>query len=107
MDESFTSYVELHERAWGMDSYPGRPKLEDILSARVVALWHSSTKREPGYRITVYDDIKEVNQHIMDLVLHSKTESPQRRLFRLFIDKEMAKIKGLKVLWGRANPAAE
>jgi hypothetical protein len=81
-EQNFTGYVELHERAWGMDTYPGRPKLEAILAARVVALWHSSGRKEPGFRITVHNGIEEINQHIMDLVLHSKSALPQRRLLR-------------------------
>lgn len=96
--ESFMSYVQLHERAWGMDSYPNRPKLEDILQAKYVAFWASTTRNDPGYRITLHEDGAEINRYLTELVLHSKTRIPDRRLARLFIEKKQYRIKGVKVM---------
>lgn len=91
-------YVEQHERAWGMDFYPGRPKLEDIMKAAVVALWYPPHRKEPGYRISVHPNMKEVNQHLAYLVIHAKTRQPEKRLFRLFVHRQLFKVKSIKVV---------
>jgi hypothetical protein len=96
--ETFLSYVELHERAWGMDTYPNRPSLDSILKARVVAFWHPLNRKDAGYRITVHNNLMELNQFATDLLLHSRTRPPDKRLARLFVDQQKVKIRGVKLL---------
>ncbi|MBZ0278291.1 MAG: hypothetical protein K8I60_19240 [Anaerolineae bacterium] len=99
--EGFMYHVELHERAWGMDGYPGRPSLEDIMTAPVVAFWYNADpnrKRETRYFATVHQDISELNRYVSRMVLHSTVKIPDRRLTRLFVQRQEVIIRGVKLV---------
>lgn len=102
-DETFMAYVQNHERAWGMDTYPGRPRLDEILNAWIVAFWYPTRRREPGFRITLHRDIDEIQQHVTELVLHSNTRPPERRLARLFVNKKQVKVKGVRLVFEQVS----
>ena len=96
--DSFMGYVELHERAWGMDTYSGRPKLEDILNAPIVTFWYPTSGRESRNTVTLFDNTKELNEYVSTLLLHSKTRQPDKRLARLFIKRRRAEVKGVQLV---------
>jgi hypothetical protein len=96
--DTFMGFIELNERAWGTDSYPGRPRLEAILRARVVAFWQSNKARDPAYRVTVHENITEIHHWATDMLIASKTRVPDRRLVRLYVDKRRVRIKGVRIL---------
>lgn len=98
MPDTFMGYVELNERAWGMEKYPGRPTLEEILAAKVVVFWRcTSNRKDPGYRVTLHRSIAELEKHAFDMRIHSNTRMPDRRLAKLFVNQRPAKIAGLKL----------
>jgi hypothetical protein len=98
MTRFFLGDVELHERAWGTQSYSGRPKLAEVMSARIVAFWRDN-RRDPGYRITLHQNSGEIQKFVTDLVLDSNTRAPTRRLARLYVEKKRIRIKGVKLIF--------
>jgi len=98
MTRAFLGEVEIHERAWGTQSYSGRPKLADIMSARIVAFWREN-RLDPGYRITLHQDTKEIQRHVTEILLNVNTRTPSRRLARLFVEHKRIKIKGVKLIF--------
>jgi len=98
MTRAFLGEVEIHERAWGTQSYSGRPKLVEIMSARIVAFWREN-RRDPGYRITLHQDTKEIQRYVTEILLNVNTRTPNRRLARLFVEQKRIKIKGVKLIF--------
>lgn len=94
---SFMRYVELHERAWGMDRYTGRPSLQDLMNAPVVAFWYLNNRRETRFVATLHQDVKELNAYASQLVVHSsKVRHPEKRLTKLFVQGREVLVKGVK-----------
>jgi hypothetical protein len=97
-NDTFMGFVELNERAWGTDSYPGRPRLEEILRARVVAFWQHSRNRDPAYRVSIHENLLEIHEWASQTLIDSKNRMPEKRLTRLYVDKRRARIKGVRIL---------
>lgn len=98
-DDTFLGFVELNERAWGTESYVGRPKLQEILDARVVVFWHSTKRRDPGLRISVYPDLKALHHYTSRMLIHSNTQQPDRRIARVYVDRRRMRLKGIKLVF--------
>lgn len=97
--DSFMQYIELHERAWGMDKYPDRPSLQQLLTAPVVAFWYLYDKRESRYIATLHKDLAELNAYVSRIVVHnSKVRMPERRLTKLFVNRKPVIIRGVRLL---------
>lgn len=96
--DTFLGYVQLNERAWGTEGYPNRPTLEEILEARVVAFWSSTRRKEPGYRVTVHQNLSEIHRFASEMLIHSRTQVPDKRLTKLYVDKRQVRIKAVRVL---------
>lgn len=96
--QDFMSLVQLHERAWGLDSYPGRPKLDDILKAWIVVFWHPTLRRDHAYRISIHENMQDVEQFVTDLLLKGGQVS-ERRLAYLFVNQKEIKIKRVKLVF--------
>ncbi len=92
----FMEAVERHERAWGNETYKGRPTLDQILEAKVVAFWYPAG---PGVKptATIHQGIKDINDYVTALVLHSEKRLPVVRLEKVFVGKSQVKIKGIEV----------
>ena len=99
----FMGLVELHERNWGTDTYPERPRLSDILEAPVVAFWHSSDKNESRHLITLHDDLQQLSNYVEDMFLNQNTRRMDRRFSRIYHNRQEVKIKGLRVLFERPD----
>ncbi len=98
-NDSFMHYVELHERAWGMDKYPDRPSLQQLLTAPVVAFWYLHDRRESRYVASLHQDLNELNAYVSSMVVHnSKVRVPERRLARLFVSRRPVVIKGVRLI---------
>jgi hypothetical protein len=103
--DTFLGFVQQHERLWGMESYPGRPDLEAILAAPVVAFWVGEVKDAPRsktperYTVTLHNDLADVERYITSLVLRLAIELPKRRLARLFVKGAEVRIKGVQVVF--------
>ncbi|MBL8157114.1 MAG: hypothetical protein JNM70_23275 [Anaerolineae bacterium] len=98
----FMGHVQLHERAWGLDKYPDRPTLDDILKARIVAFWRAKTS-DAGYRITLHESGDAIVDYINTLLFKTPVHPPDRRLVKLFVEKEEVRIKGVKLILERAE----
>jgi len=98
-EREFMRFVEQHERAWGTESYKGRPSLNQLLEAKVVAFWHpTSDAMYPT--ATIHKDIGEINDYVTHLVWHSvKERLPLLRLEAVFVNKRQRKIKAVKILY--------
>jgi len=98
-------YVELHERTWGDDMYPDRPGLEDILSAEIVAFWRVSRrgKLEPNYRITLHDNLIEVERRISKAFVRMHLESPKERFICAFKGDDEIRAVGVRIRFERVG----
>lgn len=66
-EREFMKFVERHERAWGTETYKGRPALAQIMEAKVVAFWHP-TSNAMNHTATVHKTLEEIDQYVMHLV---------------------------------------
>ena len=103
-EREFTKFVERHERAWGNETYKGRPSLTQILEAKVVAFWHP-TSEQMNHTATIHKSIEEIDQYVTQLVLHSTKERlPLLRLEAVFVEKMQMQIKNVKVIYEKVLP---
>ncbi len=95
----YMELVQAHERSWGMEQYPGRPSLMDLLNRPVVVFWTGEDKSGKGrFTVTVHSEVEEVGDVILSMVLSSKvTAVPNRQLARLFVKQKPVKITGLRL----------
>jgi hypothetical protein len=103
---SFIGYVQLHERLWGMETYPGRPTLEEILNAKVAALWYPAETDEKAkkdifaqerYTITLHDDLRAIEEYINRLVFRLSVQIPRQRLSKVFRGGKEVKVKRVTI----------
>lgn len=94
----FLALVQQHERAWGNDTYPGRPDLATILDASVVAFWQvqNASKHAGHPQITLHKDLYEIEEYYVKLIVRSALPIPQRRLYKLFMDGQQMRIASVK-----------
>lgn len=99
-DTEFLKEVERHQQKWGAESYTGKPTLEQILKAKVVAFWYpSGTDADMHTTITLHNDLKDINEYVRAIVLHTKTRMPVVRLARVFVNKRERHIKEIKIIF--------
>jgi len=88
----FMDYVQLHERAWGMEHYANRPSLMDILNAPVVVFWQvMEGEDEPQDNreiITLHDTLDAIEKILLQTLLRAQVKTPRRRITRLYKDKQ-------------------
>lgn len=102
--DGFMDWVQLHERAWGSRVYPGRPSLEQILSAPVVTFWQGvKESKDPIYTVRLHEDLRDVEKYLTRLLLRSGVEAPKERLVRIYADKKRMTIRAVRVLFGEAD----
>ena len=99
----FMDLVQLHEREWGTDSYPGRPSLEDILAAKVVLFWMPFKDRRKRHIITVHGNGKSIRAYVTHMLLNVRDEPPDRRLDKIFVNKQEALIKGVDIIYEKVD----
>lgn len=95
----FMGLVELHERNWGTDSYPERPRLSDILDAPIVVFWNSADRNESRHLVTLHDDLDQLNLYFEDMFLNQKTRRIDRRISRIYQQRQEIKVKGLRLIF--------
>lgn len=98
--DRFMTYVTMHERAWGLDTYKGRPTLKQILEAKVVAFWYPTSKELP-FTLTIHNDLKEIDAYLRALIIHTKVQVPRLRLARVYVNKQEVKFKTVQIVWQR------
>lgn len=104
MNNSFLDYVQQHERAWGKDSYPGRPKLEQFLASPVVAFWEpmdakKNIKETPRRTATLHKSLDEIQDHFTKLLFRAHIDPPKNRLVLIFSNQERVRIKSVNIVF--------
>ena len=93
MAKKLLELVQVHERAWGNDSYPGRPTLEDIINSPVVAFWIDSSRAGgKKYIITLHNDLQPIEAYLRTLLVRLPIGFPARRLAILFVNGRETQI---------------
>ena len=94
----FMAMVEQHQKAWGNETYKGKPTLQQIMDSPVVAFWHP-TNESMYLTITLHRDLSEINDYMVALILHTKTRLPVLRLDSVFVSKVPRKVKSVTINW--------
>lgn len=97
--DNLNAYIELHERSWGMRQYAGRPKLDDILKAPVVAFWRPSDDKDDRCTITLHDNLFDLEKYFTRLLFRSNVEPPKRRVAKIFRDGKPVIVRSVKILF--------
>ncbi len=103
----FMEFVQLHERQWGLEQYPGRPSLAQLVQYPIVAMWIVYEKRAPAtkrvtsapdadmnrFMLTAHQNYEELDQ-LATSVLLSGSNSPASnwKLVRLFVEQKPVKV---------------
>jgi hypothetical protein len=103
---AFTELIQLHERQWGMEQYPGRPSLADLLTCPIVAMWVSNTRpstevkrtqagsSQPAERfvLTAHRDYDELDALVTSaVVIGHPSFASNWKLSRLFVNQQAVK----------------
>lgn len=114
-ENAFMEIVQLHERSWGMDQYPGRPTLSDLLSSPIVIMWTGGNTRpaasiggkritepqsaQPRFMLSIHHKIEELNEVLLGMIVAGKvTPNSQRKISRIFVNKKPVKITGVRLM---------
>jgi hypothetical protein len=102
---TFMDFVENHERDWGTELYPARPRLLEILQSPIVAFWdpsplisHNPTRQQARLVVTLHKELIELENYFARLLL-SNTAAPKQRLSRLYKGQQPVLIRGIKVIF--------
>lgn len=101
-ENNFMYFVQLHERAWGMDSYPKRPQLEAILNAEVVVFWQVEGQ-EDRYMVSLHESMNRVESYFARLLFRGQVANPRKRVVRIFCQQKRLIIKGVKLDFRQAD----
>ncbi len=97
----FMSTVQLHERSWGMENYPNRPSLEEILNASVVVFWKqretTGSQNQPKWKVTLYKDMQEMESYFVSMLFRMQIEVPEQVPARIFRNRQRMVIEGVAV----------
>ena len=102
---NFVELVQLHERNWGMETYPHRPSLDSLLSSPIVAMWSEGNKASKGKRatadtaperfmLTTHQSYLELDDIVTSIVMiGSPSFASTWRLYRLFLYQKVVKVQ--------------
>lgn len=91
--------IQAHERCWGTETYKNRPSLQDILNAKIVAIWYPTRKfSRKCFTISIHTEISEVEAYMSKIVIAYGKQSPDKRLRSLFVDQKQVKIMGVSLI---------
>ena len=85
--ENFMEYVQHHERVWGHDAYPNRPKLQQILDAPVVVFWQDigpENIQNRRFHVTLHDKLDEIEDFISKALQRTHSELLDERIHHIF-----------------------
>jgi len=117
-DPAFMELVQLHERTWGMEQYPGRPSLAELLSSPLIAMWsgdikQTSTYTAPSKRLaapandatparfmfSIHKSVPELDAVFLAMCVAGNTHPlANRKLFKIYLNQKPLKIKGIRLL---------
>ncbi|MFZ4827993.1 MAG: hypothetical protein ACOYLB_11615 [Phototrophicaceae bacterium] len=96
---------QYHERVWGIEEYPERPSLTQLLQARVVVFWQHAEDGE-RWRATVHADLTELEQAFAKLLTRQMIGQKPRRIVAMYEDGQEVRLKSVKVEFERVLPPA-
>ena len=103
-DESYMGWIDLHERAWAEERYDGRPTLDQMMCAPVLAFWYPTRSTHERFTATVHESLRDVNVYLSKLLVECRFAPPERRLARLFMHGRRTRIRGVRVLVEEIGP---
>ena len=91
----FLYAVQLHERAWGTDSYARRPDLQSLLSAKVVVFWQHN--REDRWRATVHESVRDIELELTKMLLKGKYAMSNRTVKHIYVGGRKVCMKAVRI----------
>lgn len=109
IDPAFMELVQAHERTWGLEQYPGRPTLSQLLSAPVVVMWSQQARTQAEQRnaeplpskflLTAHESVDELQEIILGMILANKVVADsKRRIFRIYVRQKLVEIRGVQLI---------
>jgi hypothetical protein len=108
--DNFLSWVQTHERAWGTQTYAGRPTLEQILASPVVVFWQRSAadaKSDKHYVVTLHDNLSTLEKYFARQLMFSHAETARNRVIAIFDDRRQMQIVGVRIQFAPVNSQSE
>jgi hypothetical protein len=101
--ETFLDHVELHERAWGNESYLGKPSLVDIMSSPIVVFWKPRDLNDKKYQglhtITLHENIRDVENYLLKMLTRAALDHPDRYMYRIYDNKHRVILKTIRFVF--------
>jgi hypothetical protein len=109
IDPAFMELVQAHERTWGLEQYPERPTLSQLLSAPVVVMWSQQARTQAEQRnvepmpskflLTAHQSVDELQEIVLGMILASKVVvDTKRRIFRIYVRQKSVDIRGVQLI---------
>jgi len=104
MSAVFMELVQLHERMWGMEQYPQRPSLANLIGAPIVAMWVSGERRAADvkratsatperFMLTCHQTFEELDALVTSVVVSgSASFAAYWKLSRLYVNQKPVKV---------------
>lgn len=91
----FLETVQLHERAWGNNTYQGKPDLLTFLNAKIVVFWQ--LPKDDRWQASIHPDMSEVEEELTKMLMRLSVSLPKRTIARIFANQRRVCITGMKV----------
>lgn len=102
----FMECVQMHERAWGMETYANRPPLEKIMTAPVVVFWKSRNQKMSAdelWTVTLHADMTALEQHFTSLLFRVTVKPIDKIAVRIFQNQKRVVLKGVRFIFNEAE----
>lgn len=100
LPENFIEYVQHHERVWGVEHYPQRPSLADMLGADIVVFWQllgPENIQNQRFRVTLHDTLNEIENYYTKIVFRSQIDPPKERIHRIWRNQKRIRVTDVQV----------
>ncbi|RMG73973.1 MAG: hypothetical protein D6711_09860 [Chloroflexi bacterium] len=97
MNKKFMELVQTHERAWGKQTYPGRPDMFDIFQSPVVVFWESTKESEQPYTITLHESLEAVEKYFLRLLFSRAIQTTDKRIAHVFQNQKRMVISEINI----------
>lgn len=102
----FMDCVQMHERAWGMETYANRPPLEKIMAAPVVVFWKSRHQKKSAdelWAVTLHADMAALEQHFTSLLFRVTVKPIDKIAVRIFQNQKRVVLKGVRFVFSEVE----
>jgi hypothetical protein len=110
LESAFMEIVQLHERTWGLEQYPGRPTLTQLLNSPVIVMWSHELRAAADaarpaagtpskFLLTAHKNVEELNDLVLGMILSSRVVADtKRRIFQLYVHQKPVEIRGVQLI---------